>query len=201
VRIGKLLLACAGATVVLGALVGVASAGNLSTSSQTLRATFATLEFSGGFGTTRCPVTLEGSFHARTTSKVAGRLVGYLTRAAIGACATGTATVLTETLPWHIQYASFTGTLPNITSVRANVVGVGFRIREVGGVTCLSRSSEAEPVTVAFNREAGGALTSATVGGSIRTGAECFALAGTFTGSSSAFTVLNSTTRITVTLI
>jgi hypothetical protein len=201
VKFGKMLLACAGATVLLGTLVSVASAGNFSTSSQTLRATFASLEFSGAFGTARCPVTLEGSFHERTTAKVVGRLVGYLTRAALGACTSGSATVLTETLPWHIRYSSFAGTLPNITRASANVTGVAFRIREVGGVTCLIRSTEGEPTTVAFNREAAGALTSATAGGTTRAGAECFGAAGTFVGTSTAFTVLNNTNRITLSLI
>lgn len=200
-KLGKTLLALAGATLLLGALVGIASAGRLSTSNQSLRATFAPLEFSGGFGTTRCPVTLEGSFHQRTTSKVAGSLVGYITSAAAGACSTGSVTVLTETLPWHIRYASFTGTLPNITAIRATVTGTAFRIREVGGVTCLARSTEAEPVTILFNREASGAITSATAGGVIAAGAECLGIRGTMAGTSNSLTVANSATRITVTLI
>jgi hypothetical protein len=201
VKLGKTLLVLAGATVLLGALVATASAGRLSTSSQELRATFAPLEFSGGFGTTRCPLTLEGSFHQRTTSKAAGSLVGYLTRATAGACSQGSVTVLTETLPWHIRYASFSGTLPNITSVTANIVGSAFRVREPGGVTCLARSTEAEPTSVTFNREASGALTTAVVSGAIRVGAECFGATGTIAGTSNSLTVASATTRITVTLI
>lgn len=200
-KLGRTLLALAGATVLLGALVGVASAGKLSASSQALRATFASLEFAGGFGTTRCPITLEGSFHQRTTSKVVGSLVGHLTRATAGACSQGSVTVLTETLPWHIRYSSFTGTLPNITSVRANIVGSAFRVREPLGVTCLARSTEAEPTSVAFNREASGVLTTAVVSGAIRVGAECGGATGTIAGTSNSLTVASAATRVTVTLI
>jgi len=202
VRLGKPLLAVVGAAVLLGALVGAATAGRLSTSSQTLRATFASLEFAGAFGTTRCPVTVDGSFHSRTTSKVASSLVGQITRAVIGTCARGSATVLTETLPWHVRYASFSGTLPNISSIQATIVGVASRIREeVGGVACLSRTTVEEPATMRFNREAGGTVTSAVLGGTVRAGAECLEVSASFIGTSNSLTVLNNTTRITITLI
>jgi hypothetical protein len=198
-RLGKALLTVAGASILLAALVGVASAGKLSTSSQTLRATFREVRFSGGFGSTTCPVTVEGSFHERTISKNSGALTGYITRAIIGTCATGTATILAETLPWHVRYNSFTGTLPNITSVVANIVGTAFQIHEpVFGITCLARATEGEPARITFNREAGGVLTTAVLSGSV--GTNCGA-SGTFTGTSTSFTVLNSATRITVTLI
>jgi hypothetical protein len=188
--------------VVLGALASAANARNLSISDQTVRATFRELEFSGGAGTTRCAVTMEGSFHARTVEKTLERLVGYLTRVTLGACATGTATVLAETLPWHVQYNGFTGTLPAITTVRAKIVGMAFRIREPGfGVACLARTTAAEPSHIAFNREAGGVYTSGVTGGTIRTGAECFNIAGTFAGTTTSLTVLNSSNRIEVRLI
>jgi hypothetical protein len=200
-RLGKPLLAAAGAALLLGVLVGAASAGRLSTSSQSLRATFASLEFAGGFGTTRCPVTVEGSFHERTTAKTADRLVGYITRAVLGACAVGQATVLAETLPWHVRYSSFSGALPNITAIQASIVGVATRVREVGGVTCLARTSAEEPATMRFNREATGVITSAVLGGSVRTGEECLGVRGAFTATSSTLTVVNNTTRISVSLI
>lgn len=194
-RVGKTLFAMAAATVLLGALVGVASARNLSASSQTLRATFARINFSGGFGTTECSLTFEGSFHARTIAKVAGTLSGFVTRAVLGACARGVGTVLTETLPWHVRYRSFTGTLPNISTIIADINGVGFQIREpTFGVTCLASGG----LVITFNREAGGVVTTADASGRLPTscGAE-----GTVTGRTSSFTVLNSTTRISITLI
>jgi hypothetical protein len=198
-RTAKALLVVAGASILLAALVGSASAGRLSTSSETGRVTYREVRFAGGFGTTVCALTVEGSFHSRTIAKTVGLLVGYVTAAAFGGCTMGSATVLRETLPWHIRYASFTGTLPSITAAVGHVVNVGFQIREpVFGITCLARSTEASPVTTTANREAGGAMTSVRVGGAIPTncGTE-----GTLEGTSTSFTVLNSATRITVTLI
>jgi hypothetical protein len=198
VRLGKTILAVAGATVLLAALVSGASAGRLSTSSQQLKATFVRLDFTGGFGTIECEITVEGSFHQRTIVKTAGTLTGFITRAALRSpCRRGEATLLTETLPWHIQYSGFAGTLPSITSIRASIVGVAFRIREPSfGVTCLARSTAEAPGTATFNREAGGVLTSMTVGGAI----PCSSFSGSFSGTSSSFDN-GSGTRITVTLI
>jgi hypothetical protein len=203
VKLQKTLLALVGATVLLAALTSIASAGRLSTSSQQLRATFTSLEFEGAFGVIRCQVTIEGSFHSRTTTKSLGSLVGYITRAVLGPCSAGTATVLTETLPWHIRYSGFEGTLPEIGNIRAHVIGTSLRVREPGGgATCLARTTAAEPGLATFNRETvTGALTTARVGGIVRTGAECFGANAAFIGTSSSFTVSNSTSRITISLI
>ncbi len=198
-KLSKLLLGLVGASVLLAALVSSASARSVSTSSQTLRATFREVRFSGGFGTTVCAVTLEGSLHTRTIAKTAGALIGYITAANLGACTTGSATILRETLPWHVRYRSFTGTLPAISSIVTDVVGASFQIREpVFGVTCLARTTAETPARGTYTREAGGALTTATIGGESPT--SC-GVNGSFTGTSSALTVLNSASRITVTLI
>jgi hypothetical protein len=199
-RLSRLLLATLGATALLGALVGHASARTLSTTSQTFRATFASLGLRTVFGEIRCgPVTLEGSLHASTMSKVAGALVGYVTRAAMGEeCAVGRATVLRETLPWHVRYAFFSGTLPNITSVSTNVIGFAFRYRE-SLISCLGTSTVEEPLVLSLRREvASRALTTAELGGSIPS--DCGSSFG-FSGASASLTVVNSATRITVTLI
>jgi hypothetical protein len=100
-----------------------------------------------------CRVTFEGSFHSRTFSKVARALVGYITSAIVAeaGCTGGSARALPTTLPWHLQYASFTGTLPDITGIRLRVVGAGFQIQEPI-VTCLYRTSEAEPLFVIAHR-------------------------------------------------
>jgi hypothetical protein len=116
----KTLLALLAATVMLTAFSSVASAGRLSVSSNLFRVTWRSLEFeSAALGTVRCPITLEGSYHARTMAKVNGALVGYITRAGIGTagCTGGRATALAETLPWHIRYRSFVGTLPRIAEI------------------------------------------------------------------------------------
>jgi len=191
-RLGRLMVAVFGATVLLTALVGAASAGRLSTSSQRLRATWARLNFGGGAGTVECEVVAEGSFHERTISKTVETLSGFITSANITRCSRGSATVLRESLPWHVRYASFTGTLPNITTIMARVFGVSFNIREPFGVTCLSRAT----ASIAFNREAGGATTSATASGE----GVCGGAVGNFSGTTSSFDN-GSGTRITVTLI
>jgi uncharacterized membrane protein len=195
-KLFKLLLAVAGATVFLGALVSTASAVRLSSSSQTFRAGYARVDFIGGFGTTECPLTLEGSFHRRTIAKEGRILIGFLTRAILGTCTEGAGTILTATLPWHIRYASFSGTLPNITAINTDVAGLSFQITEpVFGVTCLASNGT---ITMTYNRVAAGALTTAVLSG--RSPTNC-GLDGTISGTSNSFTVLGAATRITVTLI
>ncbi len=198
-KLCKLLLAASGATIVLAALVSGASANRLSQSSSTLRATWTSAEFGGGFGTVRCSLTIESSLHSRTFTKTAGALAGYVTRASVGPCASGSATILAATLPWHLRYASFTGTLPSISSITMNVIGVAFQIREpTFGITCLATSTTTEPAGGALNRESGGAATSVSLGGTIET--SC-GIRGTLSGTSGAPTVAGATTRITLTLI
>src|SRR5690348_4900997 len=115
-RFAKSSLATLTVVLVLGALAGTASAGRLSSSSQTYRVTFTSVEYLGVLTAPRCSLTLEGSFHPRSIPKRAGALVGYLTSAVGGTCASGSQTVLREALPWHVRYASFEGTLPDITT-------------------------------------------------------------------------------------
>jgi hypothetical protein len=175
--------------MMLALMSEAAPARTISTNILSWFATVPSMEFSGIFGTTRCALTIEGQYHFNQIAKTAGSLVGYFTRALeTAACAAGALTVLQETLPWHMQYAGFAGTLPSITALRENVVGMAFRVRETGGITCLARSTTAEPATMTFNREAFGNLTSVSFGGRIRTGAECFGAAGEVRGSSNRLT-------------
>jgi hypothetical protein len=197
-KFGKLLCTIVGATALLCAVVSTASAGKLSSSSQTLRATFPRVDFSGGFGTVECPVTVEGSFHARTIAKTPGNLTGSVTAGTVGSCTRGGATMLAETLPWHVRYTSFTGTLPSIATITANVIGVGFRIREpTFGVFCQIVSTTAEPAIMTFTREGSGRLTNARAGGVIES--TC-GVRGTFGASSSTLGPTGGG-AITVTLI
>jgi hypothetical protein len=195
-KLGRALFAVVVAAALLGALVATASAARLSSTSQTIRATFARVSFAGGFGTNECALTLEGSFHSRTIAKTAGVLAGYVTSAILGSCIRGRGTILTASLPWHTRYASFAGTLPNITAIAATITGPQWQIQEpVFGVTCLASGGT---LTATFNREAGGALTTIVLGGSSPT--NC-GISGTLSGTSNAATVLGAATRITVTLI
>jgi len=155
----KLVLTALTAALVLSAAVGSASATRLEISNTGIRVLYRALTFSesGGGSETICPVTLEGTFHSRTISKVANSLVGFITRAfsASASCTgAGRAVVLAGTLPWHVRYESFEGTLPNITGINLLLEGASFLITEFG-VSCLYRG-QARGTAV---REAGGAIT------------------------------------------
>jgi|SRR5215218_1491565 len=196
-KFSKPLLALASAVVLLGALAGPTSARVLSFSHQSLRGTWASIRFSGGFGTTDCPVTIEGSLHSRTVAKVVASLVGYVTRATIGACRTGSATILSASLPWHITYGGFTGALPNITGGNAGVINASFSIREpVFGITCLTSTTAGTPIRGVWEINAR-VLESITLSGSIPT--SC-GVNGTISGTTTSISSQEGA-RITVTLI
>lgn len=203
IKHSKVWFALLGATVIFGALVGTASANRLSVSNQNIRATWTSLELinSSAGVDVRCPVTLEGSLHSATISKVAGALIGYINRATTGTCTGGAATVLQETLPWHNTYQGFTGTLPNITTINTTVVRPGFKVTASFfgiPVTCTYRTSNVSGI---YNREAGGALTSVRVEGRELAAEGSGCSPGTLQGTSTTLTQAGTTTRITVTLI
>lgn len=176
-----------------------ASARALSWSSQTFRATFARVDFQVLFATAECTLTLEGSFHSRTLTKTAGALVGAVTRGTIGACARGSATLLQERLPWNGRYRSYSGTLPNVTVATLDIVNGEIQARDpTFGTICLFRLSPERGIAAAFAREAGGALTQLTLSGEVPTSCS---INGAVNARSNSLTVLNSASRITVTLI
>jgi hypothetical protein len=130
----KLILAGLGATLLMAFAINTAAARNFSVDNQRFRGTFNDMEFEAAFFVRdHCKITLEGSLHTRTMAKVAGSLVGYITRVDIGACTEPT-TILTSTLPWHVSYESFSGRLPNITLIILRASNTAFRVRE-----CLAR--------------------------------------------------------------
>jgi len=194
--------------VAVAAASAVASAGliEILNAERGFRETWTALEFRNSVGgaTVRCAVTLEGSFNLLAIEKVAGTNIGSITRASLGGCTGGTATVLTEGLPWELTYDSFTGTLPNIASIRERVLGAAIQVRNELA-TCLARSEARNPLYViaATTREAGGLLETPTLrveeGQSLPlTGAfGCELGTGRLAGSATT-TVLNGTTRLTV---
>jgi hypothetical protein len=216
-RNSKLLLTALGAAAVLGALVSAASANRIALSNQTFRATW-TWEFVEpiGFIALRCPVTIEGSFHSRTMSKVLEQLIGYVTQATLAEtrCTGGSARILTETLPWHIRYNGFGGTLPAITRINIRIVGLAFLMQlplPEGMQRCLYKSTAASPFKGVVNRNTttGEATTLTPETARIPLFSEalnefttpvCFATIG-LRSSTTSFTVQNSTTKITVTLV
>jgi len=145
----KLVLIGLGAALLMAASVGSASAGRYSIShGELFRLSWASLRFQIiGITDAECPVTLEASLHSRTTSKVAGTLLGYITRASLGRCITGNATILSETLPWHVQYGGFNEALPRPKPI-INITGFALQINNAVTGVCLMRTTATEPLTV-----------------------------------------------------
>jgi hypothetical protein len=109
---------------------------------RNFRVTWSSLELGTELGVwARCAVTLDGSFHSRTISKVAGALIGVVTRTTLTGCS---ATVLTETLPWHVAYGGFVGTLPTISSMTMSLASVSINVRSL--LTCLVRTTSTNPL-------------------------------------------------------
>jgi hypothetical protein len=154
-------LAALSATLLMTLAVADVSANRLSVTNARFRIVWRSIEFrNAGFpGEARCPVTLEGSFHSSTMSKVADALIGHISRASVASasCTGGSATILQESLPWHVAYKGFRGTLPEITSVRLGLIGVWIVIRINSTLSlCLVRSTSASPVLGEAGVEIGG---------------------------------------------
>src|SRR5436853_5582788 len=115
----KLGLTALVAALLLSAAVTTASARTLSASTQNIRVTWRSLEFVSPVVTVRCQITLEGSFHSRTIAKIERSLIGHVTRVTVKteSCTNGQPTAETSSLPWHITYEGFRGTLPRIEEV------------------------------------------------------------------------------------
>src|SRR5215208_4567018 len=128
----KLFVGALAATALFASLATSASARMFSISNRSIRTAFAPLTFSGvGAPTIRCNLTIEGSFHSSTISKAVNSLIGYITRATFDTrnCSEdggGPIRLLVrqETIPWHIRYSGFIGTLPNVRA-RVQIVGMG----------------------------------------------------------------------------
>lgn len=204
----KLLLAALTAALMLGALLSTASATRIATSNQNFTATWAKLRFIGGlFGNVECAVTIEGSFHSRTITKMLELLVGYVTRATVAEtrCTGGSARALASTLPWHIRYNGFSGTLPNITQIHLRIVGAGFLV-QVGGVPCLYLSSANSPMRGWVNRstttgEATSIRVDETAAIPKSSGSGICPGTGRLEGITNSLTLQGNTTKITVTLV
>jgi len=213
----KIIVASLAATFLMAVAVGSASANRLSISNPNFRVTYRSLEFTeanGEIGTVKCPVTLEGSFHSGTIRKVEHALIGHVTRASVAAassCTGGSATVLQETLPWHIQYMGFTGTLPIIQSVRLLLAGAAFKlhIRLLFEFFCLARTETNQPAGGEALVEGGGNLTNltpdpnASIPLTSAGGSGCPSTSGHFQapGGDGVITLLGNTTKIRITLI
>jgi len=182
-------LAGIAATITMLSSVSVASANNLSISHGNLwNAVFHPFRLqSSGVTAAACDLTLEGSFHSSTMRKVERALIGHISRATINNCRSGSATVLTETLPWHLQYAGFAGTLPLINEVRILAIGMSFRFRDaIFGSICLARTTTTNPgvlVARAGGETGGGNLLISSIVADPLARIPCGSLSGGFEGS------------------
>ncbi|HZV73743.1 MAG TPA: hypothetical protein VFF79_08515 [Conexibacter sp.] len=111
--------------------------------------------------TVSCPVTLNGFLEGATFTKTGGLQIGKVVEARVGTCTGGSVRVLTETLPWAVDYSSFNGTLPNITGVGLTLIGLSALISPREQPECLLSTESRHPgrVTANVTREAGGLLT------------------------------------------
>jgi hypothetical protein len=207
---GRLLLTSLATVFVLALGVATASAVRLSVTNQSISITWSTFRFNEGRA--QCPVTLEGSLHARTITKTSGLLIGYIVRGRTSACSVGSAVLLTpedgqtSSLPWHIRYDSFAGTLPAITRIRWHIFGFSYRIvKELE--TCLYTSTPTRPALLDLTREGGGsgALTTGSFFGTeaipLAAGNIAVCEQSGLLGGSGAVTLQGSSTRVTISLI
>lgn len=146
-------------TAALCLFAGVATARRFSISSISFRSAWEQMTFRGGVNSVRCDVTMEGTLHERNVTKMAFSLIGYVTRATTQECMGGSVFFPPETLPWHVQYSSFTGTLPIITLVGLIFPSLTFRIQPTGQVTCVAVSTAREPASWALHVEPGNEVT------------------------------------------
>jgi hypothetical protein len=213
-RLHKLLLTTLAATILLAAATNTTSARNFSVSNQNFRVVWREVTFGG---IVNCELTLEGSFHYRTIVKRERALLGWVTRAILrhpcrsseGWADNGTEEFLgtrtINSLPWHITYQSFLGTLPTITGIRLSLRAPSFVMNSPG--SCLARYGLAEDnVTILATITAGVIGNAEPVGGAnsvtrreVFSGSFC-PVTGALTGPGTV-TLLGNTTRITLTLI
>ena len=161
----KLFLTGLLATIAMTFAVSSASASRLSISNRNIRVVWTSLDLISGTSTLiQCPVTLEGSFHSATLRKTQGALIGFISRASVRSASCtggGGATILTETLPWHITYDSFTGSLPRPTSVVLLLAETPFNV-SLFGVNCLFGEDGTTRARGATNIEPNGLVTGLT---------------------------------------
>ena len=137
------LVAAVAAGLVLAIAASTASAGRLRVSPTDLRIIWPSLTFASAGGGLTCPVTMTGSFHSSTIAKTTN-LIGHVTSAAAGTCqdADHSMVFLDETLPWHLSYHGFTGTLPLILTLLVRMGGVSVQVSGEGIFCLFNTTSE-----------------------------------------------------------
>ena len=141
---GKLLLAALTSALLLTAIASSASASRAFEARPAGAITgTAPVTFASGEQRVTSLVTLTGELE-RTIAKTVGALVGRITGCVSTLGETGTGVRVRIkcdlSLPWHVRYVSFAGTLPNITSITVLVLDVSFLLRDLLGgiaINCL----------------------------------------------------------------
>jgi hypothetical protein len=164
----RLLLAALMSIAVLGAVVDSASATRTAILNWEKNFRFrAGLKFvPNSFIPIQCDWDIGMRFTGHIIEKRTGALLGRVESVTVTRCSGGTVSVLREALPWTLQYASFTGTLPNIASYTLLSIGAAILILpNEPAVSCLARTTEAEPMRIiaTTTREAGGLLQISTI--------------------------------------
>lgn len=165
------MLATAIAVATLAIGTSVASARNGISYSNGTTLTFPRMSFEGGLGEPLvCGITIAETLHANVL-KSSGVLLGNANvTIATGTCSTGDMGLLVggnrvtgSRGPYHLTFQSYTGTLPNITSITRRLNDITFWI-EIGGITCLTGGAVDFNVTSAGGNPAtGGNVTAQSI--------------------------------------
>jgi hypothetical protein len=132
----KLIVTALATMALFASMVGNASARNISYSSRNLTEPFDPMVWVNPVSNISCRVTMEGSFHCATISKVERALIGYISRATTdySTCRSSSfairARVRQSTLPWHVTYVNFIGRLPGVT-ITELIERAGFELDNV----------------------------------------------------------------------
>ncbi len=156
----RALLIAIATTLMLAASVGIASANALSVDEVDFRLSWTNLTIDSAGVDIECAVTLRGSFHDSSFAKSSRALVGSITHAIVneGSCVGGVVDPLEETLPWHVTYTGFGGSLPGISSLTVDIVG--WAMFTDSTADCLWLTTSAEPLRGIANIEGSGTITS-----------------------------------------
>jgi hypothetical protein len=143
---------------------------------------------------------MEGSLHERTLVKAARARaegwLGYITRAILGRCIRGRSTVRNASLPWHVRYSSFNGTLLKISRIDLTVLGRQWNtIEPIFGIECLLSGGT---FTLGIARDVTAVAGQSVWGGS--SPSSC-GIKVTISATSNSLTVAGVATRISVPLI
>ncbi len=162
-KLGRACLLVVLATTALSTAVGQAAASRLLVDDRDFRVTFRSMklwEWLINDVIVDCEVTLTGSFHASTFPKTNGLQIGVITAMQTRECAEGSFAGLLAS-PWQIKYVFTFGTLPTITSIAVNVVGMAMEVHPgaLTGFHCLFVSTDSRPATGEFYIEARGRVT------------------------------------------